>query len=78
MSAALRLREEWRSIQHRAATDGHNRRELPDDEAIAGQKKGRLGQAQSRVCRFSWDDLLSSVQDNLCDGFKCVGVQMDS
>src|SRR5437868_6579283 len=67
-----------RVVEDRSPAKGHDRRELTDDEAIAGQKQRRLRQAQLRKSALARTQLLRIVHAHFSDGFGCVAMKVDA
>ena len=74
------MREIGECVEHHASADSHDRRKLPHNEAVPGQQKGGLSQAQLGHGGFSrrnaFVQFLAEEHDR-GDGFKSVSVQMD-
>ncbi len=65
-------------IEHAAAADRHDRRELPDNEPVPGQQKCWLWKLQPRKRLRTRSKLFRAMEHDLCHRLHRIGMEVDS
>src|SRR5207245_7031525 len=65
-------------VEHDPASNRRDRRKLPDDEAVAGEIKARVGQPELGISALPGLELLQFEQDDFRQSFRRPAVEVDS